>query len=202
MNGSRPKPPARPKSSRPQPASSQPSRPVSPPPRRKRRTQPAAPWVPIISLFVIYSLVGLLITLPTPPYWVWIGVIVAIPLLVLGLNRPVAMPGKPDRGGLMAYSGGLLLAIALAVSANYIGSDSSFEDARFFAALIGLAALSLLAVLLTVAAATASATAGARFLSTLPYSRSIVSVIMISFLGLVAGAIAGLLFTTLGKVAA
>jgi len=158
--------------------------------------------VPIILLFVIYSLVGLLITLPTPPYWVWIGVIVAIPLLVLGLNRPVATPGKPDQGGLMAYLGGLLLAIALAVSANYIGSDSSFEDARFFAALIGLAALTLLAVLLTVAAATASATVGARFLSTLPYSRSVVSVIMISFLGLVAGGIAGLLFTTLGKAAA
>ncbi len=102
----------------------------------------------------------------------------------------------------MAYLGGALLAIALAVSANYINSENSFEDVRFFAALIGLAALTLLAVFLTVAAAIASAAAGARFLVTLPYSRSMISVIMISLLGLAAGSIGGLLFATLGEAVA
>ncbi len=172
-------------------------------PRRKdRRTQPVTPLVPVILLFVVYSLIGLLVTLPAPPYWVWAGVIAAIPLLALGLNRPVIQPRKRDRGELMAYLGGLLMAIALAVAANYIGSENSFEDARFFAALMGLVALTLSAVFLTAIAAIVSTITGAQLMSKLPYSRSIFTVITVSFLGVVVGGIGGLLFESLTRAAA
>lgn len=188
MNGSRPKPPARPN---------------VPPPRRKRakpkrRPTPSnTPWLLISLLFIIYLLIGLLIALPSSPYWVWIATIVAIPLLVLGVNRPSLPSGKTDRGGLMAYLGGLIMAIALAVAANYIGNESSVDDVAFFTAIAALAGLTILAVVLTVAAAVASAATGASLMTKAAYSRSVIMVMTVSFLGLCVGGVSGLFVTTL-----
>ncbi|MEL6552000.1 MAG: hypothetical protein AAFQ63_00865 [Cyanobacteria bacterium J06621_11] len=190
MNGSRPTPPARPNVPPPPP-------PRRRPPSKRRRSPSTTPWLSISLLFIIYALIGLLIAVPSAPYWVWIVTLLAIPLLVLGLNRPVMISGKSDWGGLMAYLGGLMMAIALAVAANYIGSESSFDDVRFFNALAGLAGLTLLGVILTAAAAIASAVNGASFMSKATYSRSVIMVMTISFLGLCVGGVSGLFITTL-----
>ena len=138
-----------------------------------------------------------MIALPSSPYWVWIATIVAIPLLVLGVNRPSLPSGKTDRGGLMAYLGGLIMAIALAVAANYIGNESSVDDVAFFTAIAALAGLTILAVVLTVAAAVASAATGASLMTKAAYSRSVIMVMTVSFLGLCVGGVSGLFVTTL-----
>ncbi|MEM9945001.1 MAG: hypothetical protein AAF810_02945 [Cyanobacteria bacterium P01_D01_bin.36] len=189
MNGSRPKPPS-PKFSKPKP----------PPPRKPRRAPSPTPWIAVAALFVVYLLMGLLLSIPTPPYWVWIAVVLSIPLLVFGCNRPVVVGGKTDRGGLMAYLGGLVMAIALAVSANYIGSENSFDNVRFFTAIAGLGILVLLAVLLTAIAAIISAQAGTRLMTQSTYGRSVSLVIIISFLGLCVGGVMGLTVTTVATV--
>ena len=139
---------------------------------------------------------------PSPPYWVWIAVTIAIPLLTLGVNRPVVVAGKTDRGGLFAYLGGLIMAVTLAVCANYIGSENSFEDVRFFTAIAGLGALCLLAVFLSAIAAIASASAGTKLMSHMTYGRSVATVVMISFLGLFVGGVVGLFALTLSTVGA
>lgn len=143
---------------------------------------------------------GLLMSVPSPPYWVWIAVGIAIPLLSLGVNRPEMVIGKTDRGGLMAYLGGLMMAIALAVSINYIGSENSFEDVRFFTAIAALGGLCLVAVVLTAIAAIAGASVGTRLMIHVTYGRSVTTVILMSFLGLFAGGVAGLFVLTLGMV--
>ncbi len=158
------------------------------------------PWLAMVILFVVYVLMGLLMSLPGPPYWVWIAIALAIPLLVLGFNRPVVAGGRTDRGDLMAYVGGLTMAIALSVSANYIGSNSSFDDVRFFTAIAALAALTLLAVFLTAIAAILSAQAGTRLMITASYARSVGVVIITSFLGLCVGGVVGLAITTVTTV--
>ncbi|MEL7330836.1 MAG: hypothetical protein AAFN12_01240 [Cyanobacteria bacterium J06560_2] len=197
MNGSRPKPPTGPNASRANNSPPPPPRKPRKPSTQRRRAPSSVPWLMIGLLFGVYCLIGLLISIPSAPYWVWIVTAVAIPLLVLGCNRPVLVGGKTDRGGLMAYLGGLMMAVGLAVAANYIGSENSFEDVRFFIAIAGLAGLVLLAVLLTIAAAITSAIAGAKLMEKLPYSRSVIMVMSISFLGLCVGGVGGLLATTL-----
>ncbi|MEM6867523.1 MAG: hypothetical protein AAF528_04000 [Cyanobacteria bacterium P01_C01_bin.121] len=186
MNGSRPKSP-RPKPSRGKP-------PKLPKPRRSK---PSAPWVSMVVLFMVYTVMGLVMSIPTPPYWVWIAIAFSIPLIVLGFNRPVMISGKKDRGGLMAYLGGLIMVIALAVSINYFGSENTFDDVRFFNAIAVLGALTLGAVLLTAIAAITSALAGTRLMPTTGYGRSISMVITTSFMGLCVGGVAGLAVTTL-----
>ncbi|MGD1897904.1 MAG: hypothetical protein ACFB16_13230 [Phormidesmis sp.] len=121
--------------------------------------------------------------------------VIATPLLVLGMGRPVAVSIKKDWGGLMAYLGGLIMAIALAVAANYIGSERSFEGIRFFAAIAGLAGLTLMAVVLTAAAAITGAMTGERLMSQAPYSRSVIMVMTISLLGVCFGGVSGLLIS-------
>lgn len=149
------------------------------------------------ALFAIYLLIGLLLSAPQPPYWVWIAALVAVPLLVFGFNRPIRVSGRFDPGGLMAYLGGLLMVIALAVAANYIGSAQSFETVRFFTAIFGLAALTLMVVVLTAAAAIVGAQAGARLMVKVSYQSSVMMLLSICFLGLCFGGLGGLAITTL-----
>lgn len=192
MNGSRPNSPS-PSSSGRKP----PKPPKSPKSRKPRRAKSSMPWAVMGVLFVVYGLMGLLMSVPMPPYWVWVAIALAIPLLVLGFNRPVLTNGKPDRGGLLAYVGALLMAITLAVSANYIGSENSFDDVPFLIAILGLAALTLLAVFLTAIAAILSAQAGNRIMASASYGRSVSMVMVISFMGLCLGGVVGLAITTL-----
>lgn len=191
MNGSRPKSP-RPNASG-----------AKPPKQRKpRRVKSSTPWAVMGMLFVVYTVMGLLMSIPMPPYWVWIVIALAIPLLVLGFNRPVVAGGKTDRGGLMAYVGGFMMSIALAVSANYIGSENSFDDVPFLTAVLGLAALTLLAVFLTAVASIISAQAGSQLMTKAGYGRSVSMVMTTSFMGLCVGGVVGLAIITLTAAAA
>lgn len=193
MNGSRPNSPS------PSPSGRKP--PKSPKSRKPRRAKSSMPWAAMVILFVVYSLMGLLMSVPTPPYWVWLAIALAVPLLVLGCNRPVVISGKTDRGGCLAYVGALVMAIALAVSANYIGSENSFDDVPFLMAILGLAMLTLLAVFLTAIAAIFSAQAGNRIMASTSYGRSVSMVMIISFMGLCIGGVVGLSIATLSPSA-
>ncbi|MEL7071559.1 MAG: hypothetical protein AAGN15_23325 [Cyanobacteria bacterium J06581_3] len=194
MNGSRPNPPP-PRARRPKP-------PKPPKASGKRRRPSTVPVLSLGILFMVYLAMGLLMSVPSPPYWVWIAVAIAIPLLTLGVNRPIVIAGKRDWGGLLAYPGGLVMVVALAVCANYIASENSFEDVRFFTAIAGLAGLCLLAVLLSAIAAITSASAGTRLMNRSSYGRSVTTVLLISFLGLFVGGLMGLFVLTLGVVTA
>ena len=90
------------------------------------------PWLSIGILFILYVLIGLMLSVPAPPYWVWIPAVLGSLMLVVGLTRPL-VPTKPSgRSGLLTYLGGLMLVVPLAVAANYVGSEQSFEQYPLF----------------------------------------------------------------------
>ncbi|MEO1619927.1 MAG: hypothetical protein AAFU53_02720 [Cyanobacteria bacterium J06632_3] len=169
--------------------------------KRPRQSRPlnfgSTPWPLVAVLFVLYAVMGLLMSIPQPPFWVWIAAIVAIPLLTLGLNRPVNLSGKRDFGSLMAYLGGLILAVALAVAANYIGREQNLDDIRFFTAIFALAALTFGVVFLIAIAAIVSTKAGDRFMATTNYARSITTLMGVCFLGLCLGGVVGFSLNTI-----
>ncbi|MGD1864449.1 MAG: hypothetical protein ACFB0D_07835 [Phormidesmis sp.] len=195
MNGSRPK------SQKPNPSGNL-SGGKPPTPRKPRRVKSSTPWAAMSILFAVYALIGMLMSIPMPPYWVWIVGALAIPMLALGFNRPVVTAGKSDFGGLMAYLGGLMMAIALAVSINYIGSENSYDDVPFFTAIAVLGALTLLAVFLTAIAAILNAQAGTRLMTKAGYGRSVGMVMTTSFMGLSVGGVIGLAVLTMTTAAA
>ncbi len=181
-------------------SSPQPPRPQPPrPPRvvkRRRSSRGAIPWALAIALFVVYVLIGLLLSVPAPPVWVWIPAAIGTVLLSLGLNRPV-VPGKRRDGvRLLAYLGALLLVVALAVATNYIGSGESFDNARFFLAIFFLGLLMLLAVVLTAVATIVNAQTGSRLMQTMSYGRSLTMVLGTCLGGLLIGGLAGFLTLT------
>ena len=146
---------------------------------------------------MLYLLVGLLIAAPQPPIWTWGFVILAIPLLSIGLIRPMA-PGQPNgRAGLLIYPGGFLLAIALSIALNYIGTGESFDNTGFFAAILILIALTLLAVGLAAATAIVSALTSEQLLQVMDYKPGLSVLLGTCFSGTVAGAIAGILALSL-----
>lgn len=158
--------------------------------KRRRTTKPLMPWALIGTLFILYVLIGLLLSAPTPPLWVWTLALLGTPLLVLGLNRPIAPPVS-ERFELLAYLGAFLLVVALAIAANYTGSDQSFNDARFFVALLSLLLLTLLAVALTAAVALVSAQTGERLVQVMDYRPSISVLMGTCLVGLSMGALFG-----------
>ncbi len=182
MTGSRPNPP-----------------PASPAPafRRRRAVKPLMPWGLISSLLILYILIGLMLSVSSPPYWVWIPAILGSGLLAAGLTQPLIGHQKPAQAGLMAYSGGLLLVVPLAVAANYVGGDQSFDNIRFAIALVSLAVLTLLAVLLTAAAAIVTARTGTQLMRTANYQRSLSVLLITCFSGILLGGLAGFLTLTL-----
>lgn len=166
------------------------------PPRRasrRRTTRPALPWSRISVLFILYLLIGLLLVAPQPPIWIWGLVVIAIPLLSIGLVRPMA-PGRPEgRTGFLIYPGGFLLVIALSIALNYIGSDESFDNTGFFMAVLMMVALTLLAVGFSAAIAIVSALTGEELLQVMDYKPGLCVLLGTCFAGAVAGAIAGIL---------
>lgn len=155
------------------------------------------PWGLISSLFILYVLIGLMLSVPAPPYWVWIPATVGTAMLAVGLTRPLMTHQRPGQAGLLAYMGGLLLVVPLAVSANYVGGDQSFDTIRFAVALVSLAVLTLLAVLLTAAAAIVVARTGAQLMRTADYPRSLSVLLITCFSGILLGGLAGFLTLTL-----
>ena len=165
--------------------------------KRRRATRPTLPWPLVSVLFILYLLVGLLLAAPQPPIWIWALVVIAIPLLSIGLIRSMA-PGQPnDRAGFLIYFGGFLLAIALSIALNYIGSGESFDNTGFFAAILILIALTLLAVGLAAATAIVSALASEQLLQVMDYKPGLSVLLGTCFSGTIAGAIAGLLALSL-----
>lgn len=163
---------------------------------RRRVVKPAAPWPLVSGLFLIYLLAGLLLSAPAPPFWTWIIIAIAIPLLTVGLTHPLALDQPPKRTGLTTYLGGFLLAIALSIALNYIGSEQSFDETGFFVAVLTLGVLTLLAVGLCIAAAIFSTLAGERLLQTRTYPSSLSVLLGTAFGGICAGGIIGLLALT------
>lgn len=163
--------------------------------KRRRAGQPMMPWNLIAALFGIYLGIGLLLSLPAPPYWVWIPAILGTLLLIFGLNRPASASAKRfDPVGILTYIGGLLLVIALAVGANYIGGES-LDGVSFGVAVFGLIGFTLLAVLLTAAAALVSALTGERLMQSMDYGRRLSIIVSTCIFGLGLGALIG--FSTL-----
>lgn len=153
------------------------------------------PWPLIGLLFVIYLGMGLLLSLPSPPYWVWIPASLGSLFLIVGLNRPASAAAKRfDPVGILTYLGGLLLVIALAVGANYIGGES-LDGVSFSVAVVGLVGFTLLAVLLTAAAAIIGALIGDRLMQSMDYGRRLSIIVSICIFGLGLGALIG--FSTL-----
>ena len=181
MTGSSPKPSSKPS----------PRKPVSV--RRYPANTPLIPWVTVGALFGIYVVIGLLLSLPAPPFWTWIPAVVGTVLMSLGLNRPMATGNSSDRVGLLTYVGAFLLVVAIAIGANYIGGGKGFDDIRFFAAIFGLAALTLLSVALAAAAAIVSAQTGASLMQSMDYKRSMTIVLSTCLLGAVVGGLTGFL---------
>ncbi|MGB3294453.1 MAG: hypothetical protein WBB01_15810 [Phormidesmis sp.] len=165
--------------------------------RRPRVAKPLMPWLLIGILFVLYVLIGLMLSVPAPPYWVWIPAILGTLMLIIGLIRPL-VPYKPSgQAGLLTYLGGLLLVISLATAANYVGSEQSFDNIRFLVALVSLVGLTLLAVLLTAAAAIISAQIGAKLMRIIDYRRSLSVLLTTCFSGIFLGGLAGFLTLSL-----
>ncbi|MEL7353016.1 MAG: hypothetical protein AAF171_12725 [Cyanobacteria bacterium P01_A01_bin.116] len=170
---------------------------------RRRAGQPPTPWPLVGALFGLYSVVGLLLSVPLPPYWLWAPAVVGTLLLVLGLNPSSGGDRTSWQGaffsGLMTYVGGLLLAIALAIAVNYIGGDN-IDDIGFVAALVWLAFFILLAVILTAAAAILNALAGERMSWSMAYSSRLMVLLGSSLGGIALGGVIGFSMATLSRV--
>jgi hypothetical protein len=160
------------------------------------------PWATVGALFGIYVVIGLLLSLPAPPFWTWIPAVVGTGALVIGLNHPMAPGNSDDRVGLLAYVGAFLLVVALAIAANYIGNGQGFNDIRFFVALFGLAVLTLLAMALTAAAAIVSAQTGANLMQTMSYKSSLTVLMSTCFCGAFLGGLGGFLLALALKTSA
>lgn len=118
--------------------------------------------------------------------------------MIVGVHRPVLSGYK--RSGcsgifiyLTACLGALALVIALAIAANYVGSDQAFDDVDFFTAIFLLAFLTLLSIVLTATAAIFSAKTGANLLEFMGYASSLAVLLGTSFLGLFVGGLTGYL---------
>ncbi len=168
---------------------------------RRRVAKPPTPWPLVSGLFLIYLLAGLLLSAPAPPFWTWMIMAIAIPLFTVGLTRPLALDQPPERTGLMTYLGGFLLAIALSVALNYIGSEQSFDQTGFFLAVLTLGVLTLLAVGLCIAAAIFSTLAGEQLLQTRPYKSSLSVLLGTAFGGICTGGLIGFVALTMATSA-
>ncbi len=168
---------------------------------RRRVIKSSVPWPLVSGLFLIYLLVGLLLSAPAPPFWTWIIIAIAIPLFTVGLTRPIDPNQLPKRTGLTTYLGGFLLAIALSIALNYVGSEQSFDDTGFFVAVLMLGVLTLLAVGLCIAAAIFSTLAGERLLQTMTYKSSLSVLLGTAFGGICVGGLVGLLALTMATSA-
>lgn len=167
------------------------------PARRRRAAKPLMPWVLISILFLLYVLMGLLLSVPAPPYWIWGLVVLSIPLIAVGLSQPAlgqpALSQQSARLRLLTYPGALLLVVALAIAANYIGSNQDFDNVRFFVALLGLVVLTLLAVMLTAAAVVVSAQIGDKLMRIVDYRKRLTVLMGTGFVGVGVGGLAGFL---------
>ncbi len=163
--------------------------------KRRRSNKPELPMALVGTLFVIYVLIGLLLSIPAPPIWVWVPAVVGTVLMSLGLNRPAIAPGQKSDWmmGLFTYLGALFLVVVLAISTNYIGGGQNFNNIRFFVGLVALALLTLLAVVLTAAAAIVNAQTGEHLRRTMDYNRSLTTVIGTCLAGTCIGGLAGFL---------
>ncbi|MGI8934744.1 MAG: hypothetical protein ACR2FS_11785 [Phormidesmis sp.] len=171
------------------------------PARRRRAAKPLMPWALISILFLLYVLMGLLLSVPAPPYWIWVLVVLGIPLIAVGLSQPAlsqsALSQQSARLRLLTYPGALLLVVALAIAANYIGSNQDFDNVRFFVALLGLVVLTLLAVMLTAAAVVVSAQIGDKLIRIVDYRQRLTVLMGAGFVGVGVGGLAGFLSKTL-----
>jgi hypothetical protein len=165
--------------------------------KRRRPSQPTLPWVSVGTLFAVYVLIGLLLSAPMPPFVTWIPAVIGSVLLSWGLISPMAPGQVADRVGILAYVGGLLLVMALAIAANYIGGGEGFNNLSFFVAIFILALLTLLAVVLTGAAAIVNAQAAASLLEMMDYKRSLTYLLSTSFCGALLGGTIGYLMSML-----
>ena len=161
---------------------------------RRRVVASPKPWPLVSALFIVYLLAGLLLSAPRPPFWTWIIIAIAVPLFTVGLTRPLA--AAAEKRSLSTYLGGFLLAIAFSIALNYVGTNQSFDDTRFFAALLMLGVLALLAVGLCIAAAILSTLAGERLLQTMNYKSSLSVLLGTAFGGICVGGLIGLLILT------
>lgn len=157
------------------------------------------PWVLLGALFVVYVLIGLLLSVPAPPIWIWVPAVVGTVLLSLGLNRPVVPGMRRDWVRLFAYAGALLLVVALAVATNYISNSENFDSVSFFLAIFVLGLLMLLAVVLTAVAAILNGQTGARLMQTMSYGRSLTTVVGTCLAGFLLGGLVGFLTLTVGS---
>lgn len=171
------------------------------PARRRRAAKPLMPWVLIGILFLLYVLMGLLLSVPAPPYWIWALVVLGIPLIAVGLSQPAlgqsALNQQSARSRLLIYPGALLVVVALAIAANYTGSNQDFDNVRFLVALLGLVVLTLLAVILTAAAVVVSAQIGDKLIRIMDYRQRLTVLIGTCFGGVGVGGLAGFLSKTL-----
>ena len=169
--------------------------------KRRRRSQSLMPWTQLVVLCLLYVGIGLLLSMPEPPAWVWLVTVIAVPLQAMGLtpfspSKNLTKNSKRKRAAdMLSYLGGLLLVIALSVAANYIGSNQNLDEFGVSSALIGLGLLTLLAVILTAASALAIAQVGSPLMIGAQYWRSVTIVIVTSLVGLCVGGITGLSLT-------
>ncbi len=183
MTGSRPKPSSAKTVARP-------AAPRAAGVRRYPATMPSISWMTGGALFGLYLLIGLLLSVPSPPLWTWIPAVVGTGLLAIGLNRPMVSGQDGERVGLLTYVGAFLLVVALAIAANYIGGKA-FENIGFFVAILGLAVLTLLSVAIAAAAAIISAQTGASLMQTMDYKRSMTILLSSCFCGSLLGGVVG-----------
>lgn len=171
--------------------------PTPKPPRRVKRRRivaPAKPWPIVSALFLVYLLAGLLLSAPQPPFWTWIIIAIAIPLLTVGLTRPLA--AASEKRSFSTYAGGFLLAIAFSIALNYVGTTESFDNTRFLLAVLMIVVLILLAVGLCIAAAVLSTRAGERLLQTMNYKSTLSILLGTCFGGVCIGGLIGLFALT------
>ncbi len=164
--------------------------------RRRRAAKPLMPWVLIGILFLLYVLMGLLLSVPAPPYWIWVLVALAIPLVAVGLS-PLDLSADSARSRLLIYPGALLLVVALAIAANYIGGDQAFDNISFLVALLGLVVLTLLAIMLAAAAVIVSDQISDRLIRIMDYQQRLIVLIGTGFAGAGLGGLIGFLSKTL-----
>ena len=167
------------------------------PPKRVGRPRPvtATPWLLLILILVLHGTVGLLLSVFSPPYWVWPLAFTGTLIQSLLLAGPKALSSSKGVQILLSRFvtcvGTGLSVVALAVAVGY-GGTADIDRIRFAQIGLTLLFINLGVLVLTAACSLLIAYLGDRLLAGMGRSRCSLYILSFCFLGLFVGGVAGI----------
>ncbi|MEA5466571.1 hypothetical protein [Leptothoe sp. PORK10 BA2] len=171
-------------------------------PRRVGKARPAMgiPWPLLSVVLIVHGVVGLLLSVFSPPYWVWPLAFGGTLIQSILLAGPKALSSLT--GGRVLLSrwatclGTALSVVALAIAVGY-GGTSDIDAIQFFRISLAIFFTNVGVLLLTAICSLLIAHAGDRMLTEMGRTRCSLTVLSFCFFGMFIGGVLGLAIATL-----